>query len=558
MQCLITFVTKRARGGTVNKDNLVNADVVRFGRATDCEVHLPDPRIALRQVELHLREGGLFIESLTGTDLTVNGAIVRSALVHPGDKLAIGPYDVTINPPKAGIDAAVSIEMARPLSDDLAQLHERSRVSLGATALSKRGLSWSLFVLVVLLFLVAPVVAYLSPGAREATKTWPIKADTAWNSGEISNAHKFFSGDCGACHQKAFVPVEDKACIACHKTIEQHADPKSFQMADLHKFGCQSCHKEHEGSHPIVLSNQQFCVQCHESLATLAPKTALLNTADFGRAHPEFRPSVVTGPGEIKRVSLADKPQERSGLIFPHDKHLVPEGVRSPNGRMKMDCGHCHVPEPGGRLMMPVKMEPMCDGCHLLKFEPTRLDWVLPHGRPADVIRLVRGLYDGLALRGGVEDPAAPAAVRRRPGTPLSEPERLDALAWAEKRSNDMMPIVFGRTVCGACHVAKPDTATPGSFVIEKPQVAQRWLPKGAFPHDRHATMVCGDCHQATKSASSEDVLLPPIAVCQNCHTGAASASNKISSTCVSCHKFHLRELGPMFDAASMTGLRTQ
>lgn len=556
MESRVVFITKRTKTGVVSRDVRVSADFLRFGRSADCEVYLPDPRVMLRQADLHRREGGLYFEAVGDGDVRLGGSVVQTTAVRPGDVVAVGPYDVTIGEPGEGEDAAIQVELTRPFGDDLAQLRERSRTSLASSWLGKRSVAWSLFVLVFLLFLVLPVVAYFVPGAREATRHWPIKADTAWSSGEISSPHKFFAEDCAACHQKAFVPVTDAACTACHKTIQQHADPDQFKMADLRGTSCQSCHKEHEGARPIVLDNDAFCARCHANLAALAPTTTLKPAADFGTAHPEFHPAVVTELGATpKRVSLADRPREMAGLVFPHNKHLTPQGVRGPEGMTKLDCASCHRVERGGLLMQPVRMETACSSCHQLKFDPARPDWTLPHGRPADVTRLVRGLYDGLALRGGVEEPDAPPPVRRRPGVRLAEPERLEALAWADKRAGEMLRVIFGKSVCGACHIVDPPAGANAQWSVRPPRIAQHWLAKGTFRHDRHEVIACNDCHAAAKSESSEDVLIPGIAVCRNCHTGTAAVVNKVSSSCMSCHGFHRPELGPMFEMAK-TGLR--
>ncbi|MSP87726.1 MAG: hypothetical protein EXQ92_02770 [Alphaproteobacteria bacterium] len=557
MESRVVFITKRTKAGAVSRDSRVGADFLRFGRSADCEVHLPDPRVMFLQAELHRREAGLYIEAIGDGDVRLKGSVVMTAAVRPGDVIAVGPYDVTIGEPGEGEDAAIQVELVRPFGDDLAQLRARSRTSLGASWLGKRGVSWGLAALVVLLFLVIPVVAYMVPGVREATRDWPIKADTAWSSGEISNPHKFFAEDCAVCHQKAFVPVTDAACTACHKTIQQHADPKQFAMADLRGSGCQSCHKEHEGPRPIVLNNDAFCAQCHANLAALVPKTTLKPAADFGATHPEFQPLVVTELGAApRRVSLADRPREMAGLAFPHNKHLTPQGVRGPLGMTKLECASCHQAERGGLLMQPVRMEAACSGCHQLKFDPARPDWVLPHGRPNDVARLVRGLYDGLALRGGVEEPNAPAPVRRRPGTPLAEPERLEALAWADRRAGETLRVIFGKSVCGTCHIVDPPAGAMAEWSVRPPRIAQHWLAKSMFRHDRHEVFGCDNCHAATKSESSEDVLIPGIAVCRNCHTGTTPVVNKVSSSCISCHGFHRPELGPMFETAK-SGLST-
>ncbi|MBM3573911.1 MAG: cytochrome c3 family protein, partial [Alphaproteobacteria bacterium] len=91
----------------------------------------------------------------------------------------------------------------------------------------------------------------------------------------------------------------------------------------------------------------------------------------------------------------------------------------------------------------------------------------------------------------------------------------------------------------------------------QAPQIAERWLPKGGFRHDRHMLMACGDCHQAAKSNASEDVLLPSIETCRNCHTGSAPVMNKVSSTCVNCHGFHRHDFAPMHETQASSGLRS-
>ena len=60
------------------------------------------------------------------------------------------------------------------------------------------------------------------------------------------------------------------------------------------------------------------------------------------------------------------------------------------------------------------------------------------------------------------------------------------------------------------------------------------------FDHDKHRTNKCTDCHDVEKSHLSADIAIPDIANCRKCHTGNAPAANKVVSTCVACHDFHL------------------
>jgi predicted CXXCH cytochrome family protein len=74
---------------------------------------------------------------------------------------------------------------------------------------------------------------------------------------------------------------------------------------------------------------------------------------------------------------------------------------------------------------------------------------------------------------------------------------------------------------------------------IPKVHISQRWFSKGEFDHRAHRNTKCEDCHKAEQSKSSEDVLLPGIKVCRDCHGGAHS-KDKLASTCITCHKFHM------------------
>ena len=75
----------------------------------------------------------------------------------------------------------------------------------------------------------------------------------------------------------------------------------------------------------------------------------------------------------------------------------------------------------------------------------------------------------------------------------------------------------------------------------------------------------CDDCSTTTSayggafnavesSISSDDVLMPAIDVCQSCHGGEV-ASNRVPSTCVTCHDFHMDGLAPMRPIESATNI---
>lgn len=550
MQVVVSHILKKSRGGTARREQDIEAATIRIGRGADCELYLADPRMALGHAVLEARPGGVFIDALGGADLSVNGASTSTAKLVPGDKVALGPYEVEVLPGKDGKDIAFSVELVRPLGDDLAELKLRSNVRLTRVGLGKRAWSYGLVAVILAVFLALPLTAFFGRG--EIGKSAMMKgqssvmlaaADQLWLPGAISNSHKFFGDSCQSCHQQAFVQVKDGACLTCHEKVTHHADPVKFPTASFAGEACASCHKEHNGPKALVRQDQEFCSSCHSGIAARAPGTTLGNASDFGKAHPQFRVTVVTDAvkGTVQRLSLADKPAEQSGLKFPHEKHLNPKGMRSPQvpEAVVLTCSNCHQPDSGGVLMQTAKFDTSCSGCHLLQFEPQALDRRMPHGKPAEAMQYVRDTYDSIALRGGFAETSAPEAVRRVPGqaAALTETERLSALAWANKKADEVIVGRYGKGLCAHCHVVQ-DSADPLTWTLAEVRINQRWLPGGAFTHAKHRDADCTGCHAATTSAASSDVLIPGVETCQNCH-GGEKAADKVSSTCVSCHGFH-------------------
>ncbi|HYM30088.1 MAG TPA: cytochrome c3 family protein [Candidatus Cybelea sp.] len=555
MNILISYLTRKRRGGLARKDEIVSTDILRLGRGADCNLHLPDQRILLSHAQIVDRPGGYFIEALGPGDLRVNGIATQAARLAQDDRISIGPYELQVVGGE-GQDFGLTVELVRPLGDDLAQLRARSRTSLRRVAMSVRGWSWVLASAVLLLFLALPVVAhFVHPvGVKSALMSGsgggsPLsRADSVWITGALSGPHRFFGDNCGACHQVAFAKVPNEACLTCHTNVRHHADTAKFAFADIAGRNCESCHREHNGPEPIVLRDQAFCVSCHGDLKSRSPAVTVGNVTDFGRDHPQFRPRVIqdAATGAVQRVSLdADaKAQEHSGLKFPHDKHLKPEGLRSPDkGMVKLDCASCHKPDAAGVGFLPIRMSVDCQGCHALRFDGRAPDRELPHGKPVEAMRVLQDFYAGLALRGEVQDQNAPEVTRRRPGQPLAESERKEALAWATSRAKEQADLVIGKALCAGCHTV--NQGADGTWAVAPVKLADRWLPAGAFVHNKHASVSCDTCHDARKSDAATDVLLPRVQTCQNCHGGEAAAG-KVPSTCISCHSFHRPDMAPL------------
>jgi predicted CXXCH cytochrome family protein len=354
------------------------------------------------------------------------------------------------------------------------------------------------------------------------------------------------------CHETPFLRVRDRSCLKCHEKIPGHVLPVSVQ-ADL--FGgtrCASCHADHKGTDGLVRRDSGLCGQCHQDLKRRLPDTELADVGDFATAHPEFRLTLWTGPGssDTSRVAQADKGRvvENSHLKFPHDVHLKPN-IRGQKGRVTLECGSCHTPDAAGLSFEPVNMNQHCLECHTLEFEPAVTKRQVPHGSVDDVMSTMQEFYSSLALKDVAVDTVDTGDIRRSipqaSSGIVSDDQRRRALAWADRKGAVVAQDLFERRVCIVCHdvskMAAPGMA-PGTFKwsVAELHVPDTWMPKARFDHEKHLTFKCADCHESVlKSKTSNDVALPDIASCRLCHTGSKPATNRVVSTCISCHGFH-------------------
>lgn len=607
MRCKVRYIARTRSGSVSHSDHTLDipARRVALGRGTDSHVHLKDLRVSYHHADIVVRDYDVVIEAVGESVVRVDGVPVARAVVTPDSEVEVGPYRLQLVPGEPDADLTLSVELVAPApTATLDKLLGGRRLGLESGMLRKRPLSWALFALVILTGLALPMLAHRTPEPGQALPPTAADAEVAeqnaplagfdriWISGDLSSSHKLLTEDCGACHERPFVPVRREACASCHADVEHHFETARFQFEGFEPTGCMGCHTEHKGPAGVIPAYQSLCADCHRDLTRRAPETALLDAADFGAAHPEFRPSVITDPGSgrIERTALGapDFPKERSNLSFPHRVHLaeaceVPAGataetlrdvppetrkqctvLQMARQRMQKDalqCGDCHRPEPGGVNMLPVGMQDHCAICHRLEFDPNAPSRILPHGQPEEVIAVISDFYAAEALRGGslatAQSAPSQEPVRQRPGgagagaapaaRPVPPDPAADALAMTERK----LESIFGRSLCGVCHVtASPAESATRQWEVRPVRVTPLWMPKAIFDHAAHQTTPCMECHEATTSKSSEEVLMPKIETCRRCHQGE-HATQAIPSTCILCHVYHRDELAPMLPAAT-------
>jgi predicted CXXCH cytochrome family protein len=567
MRCLIRNVTRK-RSGISHDDHPFDGDHLTVGRAASHPIFLSDLRVALNHARIsHTPDGKFQIVAQALSGIRLNGETTDMGHISVGDEIALGACRINVVEPPEGYLLCLEVEQPRAGQESSETLQSRSTIGLENTKLSKRGLAWAFFVSILAVFLLAPVSGFLVEDLRSPLRATGVLSDKSWDTGRVANVHQFIGDDCNVCHQKAFVQVEDTACVACHSETPSHADPVTHPVEQLTDSRCGTCHKEHNAPNSLTRLNDALCVDCHSDIQTFDAATELLNASDFERDHPEFKATLFKsdGSGESVRVSLANNAnlKETSGLIFNHEVHLAEKGITGKGGKPEvLTCDSCHALEPGGAGLSPVTMAANCQRCHTLGFDPGAPEREVPHGTYQEVISVLEDYYAKVALKGGYEGgswalddgrarpagdaknpkPAVPDVItmRRRPGEDLSGGERTAALAWANQQWQHVAEETFKYRTCNYCHIVTEDgdSANP-SYVVAPVKVADQWFPKSVFAHVKHRTMECVDCHDAKTSKVSEDVLLPGINSCYECH-GGPHETGKLASQCVDCHKFHI------------------
>lgn len=561
MRALIRFLTRGAGGTVEQRDKQFEGDAITLGRATDQVLHLKDRRVELEHARIFRRGDRILITSAAVAGVTINGAVKRDAPLAPGDVVVIGSNTLGFFEPAPGFDLAFSFEL-EATARTTAVARERPVLDLAATRLAKRPWAWGLFILVALAVLIVPALGMKGSGTGAMLRTTALPDDGWWSSGPLSSAHQGIGTACESCHALPFVRVRDAECLECHApTLRGHAWT-DFQK--LRGDRCTACHVEHNEPATLIQRDSRVCSACHrDPQAVLTYKPHTLPATDFATEHPEFRVSLferdAAFPGPVERRIRLNEAAGRdvSGLEFPHDVHLDPRGLKTPEGVvLQMSCGRCHEPEEDGTRMRAIDMERDCASCHRLDFEPADPKRTVPHGDADAVLRTLVEYYSARYLE-EYPDPhatAAPARPVARPGVDLTAEQRARALERARTKAVATARDLFERRTCIQCHTVRAATTTDGAatWSVDWTVLNDLWMRQARFSHASHSTTLteCMTCHAAAESKQSSDVLMPGVATCRECHGGArvASGSNLVPSDCALCHAFHDPESAPWVD----------
>lgn len=577
MKLLVTTITRSPKGNPIPASKEIVGEQIRVGRGAECEFRLADPRVPIQAKLISLGGGGAQIFDFTAPSRGGSSETTRmerpSPLKH-GAVMEIGPYRLEVVAAPDGYDLSVTVELTHPLPESTKTAGKAILQQAGNLPISRRMISWLIFIPLFLWFLVFPVMNSISAdagsqvvgssaksgvnvaldGAAKVLRPVSSKAsDSAWNPGTLSRSHQNLTEDCRACHSEPFKMVQDQDCLVCHKNAAPHVDKKLGSVPSLDAIRCAECHIDHKGALALKEQNAHYyskeCSSCHADVKAAMPKTLTGNVKDFASEHPDFRVSVATGPRktDLRRVRLDDKANLRSltNLKFPHDVHLASEGIDSPNGVVKMECGHCHQVDATGLKFKPITMKAHCQSCHELKFEPDFSSRQVPHGNVEDVLTTLNEFYSAAGFLGTPLDVPRPAQVDRLPpGKTAPVAQRVLTKAQAQDRANKAAKQLFEKSACFMCHQVKAAEPVDQqlNWTIEPIRETHVWMTKSLFPHDKHTMAECSDCHKASASKNAQDVLMPSIDTCRTCHAGATPEPKKIVSNCNMCHGFHVTD----------------
>lgn len=585
MSFIVRQISRTADGREIIRPRSFTQKQLIVGREADSDIHLPDLAVTLRHAVIQeIAPGRIEIASTAGLPIDVNGRSTERADIDVtrGANIRIGSHVLTVSAgsgDEAG-QTVIAVERVGALSEASEAKDEQRVFSLANVAPSRRTIAWSLVGLVLAIFLAWPIWTFATNQYAEAGERRPqgFHADSMWSSGKLSLAHANLENNCQACHVKPGEAVRDESCVACHSTLHDHADPARLaaampdktaggrvELAAAGLFGipegrCVECHTEHEGATAMPVTEQRFCSDCHTGMDKRLTDTTVLNASDFGTDHPQFRPAVMTSPGNrpvVQRLSLDARPLEDSGLKFPHDMHLsTTNGVARMAQSMKVEygfgdslvCADCHVSDPSGARFVKVNMEQNCQMCHSLAFDRVG-DTIrtLRHGDPKQVVADLRAFYRST---GPVTPINLGGQARRRPGdfaVARTQAAYNFAAATRPGRADQAIRAVFSQGgACFDCHAVTAPTA-PGAadWGIVPVRLTDRYMMKGWFDHKSHETESCDSCHAAKTSSSSTDVMLPKIDSCRTCH-GGETASKAVPSSCAMCHDYHMDNGAPL------------
>lgn len=338
----------------------------------------------------------------------------------------------------------------------------------------------------------------------------------------------------------------DHSCQTCHGEHNFHQPTLTYD------YSCMACHQEHRGKGRLAPPADNHCIICHGDQETMqasanagkylsSDKFHYQKTADLVRfasirppeGYTEVFKSFSKGHPDFQIHGMNQKDPDT--LRFNHALHFG-GSIPKVNGH-QLGCADCHKSQASGIGFARIKFEENCQTCHSLQFDPRNPELQVPHGNVEGVRAFLRSLprqYADLANRKG---------LRRNEEQESFAQNQIQSLKQTYATGELLEKAVFFTSTrkassadyigCAYCHTT---SSTPeGLPAVVAPVIPDQWMPHAKFNHSRHTHVNCTECHAATTSRETSDILLPRKATCITCH----SPQGGVSQSCTTCHGFH-------------------
>jgi Cytochrome c7 and related cytochrome c len=391
------------------------------------------------------------------------------------------------------------------------------------------------------------------------------------HAGPVHHANERQTPSCTQCHREhlgreaSLVSLPDSDCVKCHDNLASHVKPGSPR--------------------PVIEDVRDFDHDHPEFQAVREGQTM----KDPGKL--KFNHALHLAPGMV--LASGGKPFVLAQISDPGTRARFRKPEQTDRDAVALDCRSCHRTE-GSDLglsragvplaaslparsssdyMLPITYENQCRACHPLEVE---VDSPVKPGTHRVTVRhrLQPGeLHDSLEEAYAARFLTSPESLapdnrpnRRLPSADPSQRQReREALVDFVYQAEQIL--YLGKQTCGECHLfstrdgrIQPDQIAPGSsptFQVLPPSVPQIWFTHALFDHGAHRAVSCRECHAGAypdgltstgvkvreASSVSEDVLVPGIATCRQCHAPLRSSGGLTTGgarfDCTECHRYH-------------------
>lgn len=563
MPFVINTKKKLGPGGEKTETTELSGTTLRIGRGTDNDLHLDNHAVQIHHAVIQEEGERYVLRDLNALSLTsVNDVLVRETTLSEAGTIRIGPYTLRFARPTTIAPLTIEYDVLADVVGDApptatapgglppsppSKLRDETFHVVAAYNLQGRYLKQTtISILAVLVVLGGCGLVYA------------LGKHVVFMPGSISMKHRLFANDCARCHaawKPILTVVSDNNCLGCH------SGPPHFSERTLGPAPpCASCHIEHKGQAVLSALLDSTCIQCHADLKAKEARVPIATRLhSFTADHPEFA-ITVSKPGHppVQRVRLdeGERVTDTATIKLNHRLHLKPN-LMGPDGLEQMSCASCHQTDSQGAYMRPVNYEKDCARCHRLDFDERFPGRTVPHGQTLEnVDQFLRVTYAEYYLLRHQSELKAQEPARRLPGAPRTKEEIwINGMVEGAERLLMGPPGSKSTGKCVLCHgLSRPGEASRSTqlgetkphasrmqprmllHTVVKTAIPERWLPYSDFDHKAHTVLTCVACHEAAPSSErTQDVLLPSVKSCRNCHFEPGGAR----AQCLTCHTYH-------------------